>query len=223
MWILIVEDEPSMRRIVSQGLKEANHTVTAARDGAEALAALAHTSFDAVLLDMLLPGIGGLDVLRRLRQQRNHVPVLVLTALDSSADVVAGLDAGADDYLVKPFAFDVLLARLRAISRRAASPPVTQLQVADLVLTPATRTVTRGGTPIALTATEFRLLEFLMRRSGRVASRSSIVEGVWGHDAEIESNTLDAYVKLVRDKVDAPPNRRLIQTLRGFGYIVREE
>ena len=223
MWILVVEDEPSMRRIVVQGLKEANHTVTAARDGAEALAALESTTFDAVLLDMLLPGVGGLDILRRLRQQRNHVPVLVLTALDSATDIVAGLDAGADDYLVKPFAFDVLLARLRAISRRAAAPPVAELTVDDLVLTPATRTVTRDGQPISLTSTEFRLLEFLMRRSGRAASRSSIIEGVWGQDAEIESNTLDAYVKLVRDKVDGPPHRRLIQTLRGFGYILREE
>jgi DNA-binding response OmpR family regulator len=223
MWILVVEDEPSMRRIVAQGLKEANHTVTVARDGAEALAALESTTYDAVLLDMLLPGVGGLDVLRRLRQRRNHVPVLVLTALDGAADVVAGLDAGADDYLVKPFAFDVLLARLRAISRRAAAPPVAELTVDDLVLTPATRTVTRGGRPIALTLTEFRLLEFLMRRSGRAASRSSIIEGVWGQDADIESNTVDAYVKLVRSKIDVPPHRRLIHTLRGFGYIVRDD
>ena len=223
MWILVVEDEPSMRRIVAQGLKEANHTVTVARDGVEALAALESTTYDAVLLDMLLPGVAGLDVLRRLRQRRNHVPVLVLTALDGAADVVAGLDAGADDYLVKPFAFDVLLARLRAISRRAAAPPVAELTVDDLVLTPATRTVTRDGQPMSLTSTEFRLLEFLMRRSGRAASRSSIIEGVWGQDADIESNTVDAYVKLVRGKIDVPPHRRLIHTLRGFGYIVRDD
>ncbi len=223
MWILVVEDEPSMRRIVVQGLKEANHTVTAARDGAEALAALASTPYDAVLLDMLLPGMGGLDVLRHLRRHRNYVPVLVLTALDSAADIVAGLDAGADDYLVKPFAFDVLLARLRAISRRAVSPPVAQLTVDDLVLTPAARTVTRGGRLLSLTSTEFRLLEFLMRRSGRAVSRSSIIEGVWGQETEIESNTLDTYVKLVRDKVDVPPHRRVIHTLRGFGYIVRDD
>jgi DNA-binding response OmpR family regulator len=223
VWILVVEDESSMRRIVCQGLTEANHTVTAARDGAEALAALDTTAFDAVLLDIMLPGISGLDVLRRVRQRRNHVPVLVLTARDSTADVVAGLDAGADDYLVKPFAFDVLLARLRAISRRAVVPPVAHLTVADLVVTPATRAVERGGRPIVLTATEFRLLEFLTRRSGRATSRSAIIEGVWGHESEIESNTLDAYVKLVRDKIETPPRRRLIQTLRGFGYILRDE
>src|SRR5262245_5687110 len=155
MWILVVEDEASMRDVVCQGLTEANHTVTAARDGAEALAALESGSYDAVLLDMLLPAVSGLDVLRRLRSGANHVPVLILTALDSPADVVAGLDAGADDYLVKPFAFDVLLARLRAISRRAVVPPIPQLKVADPGLQPSSRSVERCGSPVLFTVPAF--------------------------------------------------------------------
>jgi DNA-binding response OmpR family regulator len=223
MWILVVEDEPLMRRAVQQGLEEANHIVTVASDGIEALEALESTSFDGVLLDMMLPQIGGLEVLRRLRSRNNAVPVLALTALNSPADVVAGLDAGADDYLVKPFAFNVLLARLRAISRRAATPPLAQLKVDDLILTPATRFVERRGIPIPLTATEFRLLEFLMRRQGRAVSRSSIVDGVWGPVADVATNTIDVFVKGLRAKVDAPPSRPLIQTIRGFGYILRTE
>jgi len=222
MWILVAEDEPAMRDIVRQGLEEANHTVTVARDGDEALSALTSTTFDAVLLDMMLPAMSGLDVLRQLRARGNHVPVLIVTALDGSVDMVSGLDAGADDYLVKPFAFEVLLARLRAISRRAINPPVAVLRIDDLTLAPAGRTVERGGIPVALTATEFRLLEFLMRRAGRAVSRSAIIEGVWGCEAEVEANTVDAFVKLLRDKIDTRAERRLLHTVRGYGYILRE-
>jgi DNA-binding response OmpR family regulator len=222
VWILVVEDEPAMRDIVRQGLAEANHTVTLARDGAEALAALESTTFDVVLLDVMLPVVTGIDVLREMRARGSRIPVLLLTARDGSADVVAGLDAGADDYLVKPFAFDVLLARLRAISRRATSPPIAVLKIDDLTLEPATRTVARMGVPIAVTATEYRVLEFLMRRSGRAVSRSAIIEGVWGCQADVEPNTVDAYVKLLRDKVDTRAERRVIHTLRGYGYILRE-
>ena len=214
----MVEDESSMRRIVCQGLTEANHTVTAARDGAEALAALDTTAFDAVLLDLMLPGVSGLDVLRRMRQRRNHVPVLILTARDSTADVVAGLDAGADDYLVKPFAFDVLLARLRAISRRAVAPPVAHLTVADLVVTPATRAVERGGRPIVLTATEFRLLEFLMQSPGRVFSREQMLDSVWGHDVYIDERTVDVHIGRLRKVLNRPRQPDPIRTVRGAGY-----
>ncbi|MEO8481985.1 MAG: response regulator transcription factor [Acidobacteriota bacterium] len=223
MWVLVVEDEASMRAVVCQGLREAHHTVTEARDGGEALAALATAAYDAVLLDLMLPVASGLHVLREVRAANNHVPVVVVTARDGSDDVVSALDAGADDYLVKPFAFDVLLARLRAISRRASSPPIAELRVADLVLAPSARAVRRGATILSLTATEYRLLEFLMRRTGRAVSRSSIIDGVWGQHAEIENNTVDAFVKLLRAKVDCQPGPRLIHTIRSFGYILREE
>jgi two-component system response regulator MprA len=147
----------------------------------------------------------------------------MLTARDAAADIVRGLDAGADDYLTKPFSLKVLLARLRAISRRAAHPLVSVLQVDDLMLDPASRKVTRKGQSISLTATEFRVLEFLMRRAGRAASRSAIIEAVWGFEEEVEPNTVDAFIKLVREKIDSGQARKLIHTMRGFGYILREE
>lgn len=223
MWILVVEDEPSMADLLRQGLEEANHTVTVARDGIEGLHAAETSSFDAIVLDVMMPGIDGLDVTRRLRARRHEITILMLTARDAASDIVKGLDAGADDYLTKPFPFKVLLARLRALARRAGRPPISRLQVDDLVLDPAARKVTRAGREVNLTATEFRVLEVLMRRAGRAASRTAIIEAVWGFDGEVESNTVDAFIKLLRDKVDAGERRRLIHTIRGYGYILREE
>ena len=223
MRILVVEDEPAMGELIRQGLEEANHTVTLARDGLQALSAAKGGMFDAIVLDVMMPGPNGFEVARRLRAERNQVPILMLTARDSAADIVKGLDAGADDYLVKPFAFNVLVARLRAISRRAAQPPIALLQVDDLVLDPASREVTRADTRVNLTATEFRFLEFLMRHAGRAASRSSIIEAVWGFEEDVEMNTVDTYVKLLRDKIDNGPGRKLIHTLRGYGYILRDQ
>jgi DNA-binding response OmpR family regulator len=222
MWILVVEDEPAMGAMLRQGLEEANHTVTLVRDGAEALAALESAAFDTVILDVMIPGLSGLDVVRRLRAAKNQVPVLMLTARDAPTDIVIGLDAGADDYLVKPFAFNILLARLRAVSRRGATTKLAALQVGDLKFDPVSRQVTRAGNPITLTATEFRFLEAFMRRPGKALSRSAIIEAVWGFDEDVERNTVDTYVKLLRDKIDGKDRPRLIHTVRGYGYILRE-
>jgi len=222
MWILVAEDEASMGDLLTQGLQEQNHTVTLARDGEEALAALATSSFDAIVLDVMMPRVSGFQVARQLRARKNHTPILMLTARDAAEDIVTGLDAGADDYLVKPFSLSVLLARLRAISRRSAQPPVKELCTGDLCLDPATREVKRGARKIALTPTEFRLLEVLMRRANRAVSRTAIIEAVWGFSEEVEANTVDVYIKLLRDKVDTETNKRLIHTVRGFGYILRD-
>ena len=223
MWILVVEDEPSMREALRQGLEEENHTVTVAADGIEGIHAAETLNLDAILLDVMMPGMSGIDLVRRLRAGGRQTPVLLLTARDAAHDVVRGLDAGADDYLTKPFSFDVLLARLRAMSRRSAQPPKTKLQVADLVLDPASRQVRRNEVSLALTATEYRVLEFLMRRSGHAVSRSAIIEGVWGFDQDVEANTVDAFIRHLREKIDQGHQRKLIHTVRGYGYIMREE
>jgi two-component system response regulator MprA len=222
MWVLVAEDEPSMGELLRQGLEEENHTVTLARDGAEALSAATTAAFDALVLDVMMPSVDGFDVTRTLRAHRNPVPILMLTARDAPADIVKGLDAGADDYLVKPFALSVLLARLRALTRRSGNAPVEVLEVDNLRFDLATRTVTRGQRDIALTATEFRVLEFLIRRAGRAVSRPAIIEAVWGFDDDVELNTVDVYIKSLRDKLDSAPEPRLIHTVRGYGYIVRE-
>jgi two-component system response regulator MprA len=222
MWILVVEDEPAMGELLRQGLEEQNHTITLARDGSEAISAATTCAFDAIILDVMLPFMDGFEVTRQLRASKSAVPILMLTARDAVCDVVKGLDAGADDYLVKPFALSVLLARLRAISRRAEHTPIRVLQLNDLTLDPAARQVARAGQVIPLTATEFRILEFLMRRVGRAASRTSIIEAVWGFEEGVELNTVDVYIKILREKLDSGPGRRLIHTLRGYGYILRE-
>ncbi len=211
-----------MGDLLVQGLEEQNHTVTLARDGEEALSAAETSVFDAIVLDVMMPRVNGIEVARRLRSRRNHTPILMLTARDAAADVVKGLDSGADDYLVKPFTLSVLLARLRAISRRAAQAPIHELRTHDLCLNPASREVMRGGKTIPLTPTEFRLLEHLMRRANHAVSRNSIIEAVWGFNEDIESNTVDVYIKLLREKADNDINHRLIHTVRGFGYILRD-
>lgn len=222
MWILVVEDDIPMGELLRQGLGEANHSVALARDGPEGLHAARTCNFDAVILDVMMPGMDGVEVARRLRELGFETPILMLTARDAATDVFRGLDAGADDYLTKPFSFKVLLARLRAISRRAARPPVSVLEIDDLALDPASRQVLRGGRLVSLTATEFRVLEFLMRRAGRAASRSAIIEAVWGFEEDVEPNTVDAFIKLLRDKIDSGRDHKLIHTVRGYGYILRE-
>jgi DNA-binding response OmpR family regulator len=181
------------------------------------------SNFDAIVLDVMIPGVDGVEVTRRLRAAKHQAPIIMLTARDAPADIVRGLDAGADDYLTKPFSLKVLLARLRAITRRAARPAAAALQVADLVVDPASREVSRAGHKINLTATEFRVLEFLMRRASRAASRSAIIDAVWGFEKDVESNTVDVFIKLLRGKLDSPPHRKLIHTMRGYGYILRED
>jgi DNA-binding response OmpR family regulator len=223
MRILIVEDEQQMAEVLRRGLCEEGHVVDVARTGSDGLAMATSASFDVIILDVMLPGLSGFDVARRLRGARIRTPILMLTARDTNADVVAGLDAGADDYLVKPFSFDVLLARLRAVARRGPTERGVVMTVGDLRLGTGAHEVWRGADRIDLTRTEFSLLEFLMRRQGSVVTRNALIEGVWGHDREIEDNTLDAFVRLLRQKVDTSGQRRLIHTVRGVGYAVREE
>ncbi len=219
MWVL----ETAMREALRQGLEEENHTVTLASDGLEGLSAAESCAFDAIVLDVMMPRMDGVEMVRRLRAGGRQTPVLMLTARDAATDVVRGLDAGADDYLTKPFSFGVLLARLRAISRRAAQPQKPSLQIHDLTLDPASHEVTRAGVPLNLTATEYRVLEFLMRRAGHAVSRSATIEGVWGFEEDVEANTVDAFIKHLREKIDLGHERKLIQTVRGYGYILREE
>jgi len=219
MKILVVEDEKRMAQVLRKALSEEGHAVQVAADGPAALEAAAAENFDLLLLDVMLPGVNGIEVARRLRDKRQQTPILMLTARDTVADVVRGLDAGADDYLTKPFSFAVLFARIRALERRSAEKPKFVLRVADLVLDVAERRVFRGDREVQLTPKEFRLLEFLMRNEGRVASRRAIVEFVWGDAAEnVEENTLDAFVRLVRRKIDETADVKLIHTMRGFGY-----
>jgi DNA-binding response OmpR family regulator len=223
MRILIVEDERQMAELLRRGLTEEGHAVDVAHAGPDGLSLAESGSYDVILLDVMLPGISGLAVARRLRDARNRTPLLLLTARDTNADIVAGLDAGADDYLVKPFSFEVLLARLRAVARRGPVARGVVMTVGDLVVDPTTHEVRRDGDRIDLTRTEFALLEYLMRRPGVVVPRHALIEGVWGHDREIENNTLDAFVGLLRQKVEAGGRSRIIQTVRGVGYCVREE
>jgi len=221
MNILIAEDEKGMAQILKRGLEEEGHTVCVTEDGRAAVASATQISFDLILLDVMLPGCSGIEVARRLRSECCATPILMLTARDAVPDIVRGLDAGADDYLTKPFSFAVLLARIRALRRRAEDSRAQPLQVRDLVLHTVERRVFRGGREIRLTPTEYRLLEFLMRQQGRVASRESILYAVWSFEENVEENTLDAFVRLLRKKVDGGESEKLIQTVRGFGYCVQ--
>jgi DNA-binding response OmpR family regulator len=223
MQVLVVEDERRMAELLRQGLEEEGHTVALAPDGREGLAMAESYRFDVIVLDVMLPGMDGFTVAKKLRGARNQTPILMLTARDASPDVIQGLNLGADDYLVKPFSFDVLLARLRAVSRRGPIPQPVLLQVVNLTLNPASREVMRGARRISLTRTEYSLLELLMRRAGRGVPRENLIEAVWGFDSEVRNNTLDAFIRLLRDKVDAVGVSKLIHTVRGVGYCLRAE
>jgi DNA-binding response OmpR family regulator len=221
MRILLVEDEAPIAGFISRGLSEHGHGVDVARDGEEALAWPSVAEFDAIILDVMLPLQNGVDVCRTLRGRGVRTPILMLTARDAVEDRVTGLDAGADDYLVKPFAFAELLARLRALSRREPALIGNELRVGDLTLDTATRTVTRAGRDVELTAKEFGILEYLMRHPNQVLSRSLIAEHVWNYDFENSTNVIDVHVKNLRRKVD-PADTRLIQTVRGAGYRISD-
>jgi len=223
MNVLVVEDEQRMAELLRKGLSEEGHTVVCAFDGSEGLEAARASEFDVIVLDVMMPKLSGYDMAKRLRAEKIRTPILMLTAKDTVPDIVHGLDLGCDDYMTKPFSFRELVARLRAIKRRESADRETVLQVADLSLDPATRDVVRGERRITLTKTEFSLLERLMHRAGRVVSRQFLIESVWGYDREIETNTLDAFMHLLREKVDAPREIKLIHTVRGVGYTVRAE
>jgi len=223
VYILVVEDERRLAQVIRRVLEEEGHTVDTAYDGEEGLAMALEGTHDVIVLDILLPQMDGLEVCRTLRRNRMDTPVLLLTALDSVEDRVKGLDAGADDYLPKPFAFQELLARLRALGRRkvqAREPSL--LQVGELELDLRRRRAQRAGRMIELSPKEFTLLEFLMRNEGRVVSRTQILDHLWGYDYATDSNLVDVYVSYLRRKVDRGHRHRLIRTVRGVGYALGE-
>ena len=207
--------------LLRKGLSEEGHTVTCASDGAEGLTLAKAYEFDVIILDIMMPKLSGYDLAKRLRAEKIRTPILMLTARDSVPDIVRGLDLGADDYMTKPFSFDELVARLRSVKRRALVAEDIHLRVADLVLDPASREVVRGEDRLSLTRTEYNLLERLMYRAGKVVPRRSLIESVWGFDRDIEENTLDAFMHLLRGKIDLPGRPRLIHTVRGVGYMIR--
>ena len=222
MRVLVVEDEVKMAALLKQGLEEQNHSVETVHDGRAAIEMARGYDFDVIILDVMLPGLDGFEVARRLRKSQKQTPILMLTARDAIPDVTHGLDVGADDYLTKPFAFPELLARIRALARRTPAMLPAQLSVDNLTLDPQNRRVARGEQEIHLTATEYRLLEFMMRRPGRVLGRASIIEAVWGFNENIEDNTLEAFVSSLRNKIDRGFDQKLIHTIRGVGYCVRQ-
>lgn len=217
--MLLVEDEPRIATYVRKGLEENGHAVDQAFDGREALAWVETTKFDLIILDLMLPKLDGLSVCRQMRRDSVHTPILMLTARDAVEDRIAGLDAGADDYLVKPFALSELLARVRALLRRTPGRRTTsELHVADLVLDPSRHVVSRSGKDIDLTAKEFAILEYLMRETDRVCTRTVIAEHVWNYDAFNQSNVVDVYIRNLRRKIDDGHDVKLINTIRGVGY-----
>jgi two-component system response regulator MprA len=225
MNLLVVDDEPAVRQALQRALSFEGYEVRVATDGRSALDALLVDPADLVLLDVAMPGIDGLEVCRRLRGAGDRTPILMLTARHATADRVAGLDAGADDYLVKPFALEELLARVRALLRRTSSGSGDDdetLRVADLSLDPSTRVVRRGERLIELTRTEFNLLELLLRNHGQVLTREVIFDRVWGYDFGANSNSLEVYIGYLRRKTEAEGEPRLIHTVRGVGYVLRE-
>lgn len=221
MRVLVVEDDVKMAGLLRRGLTEEGLSVDVAQSGDDALWMAAATEYDAIVLDVMLPGINGFTVCRRLRESGTWTPVLMLTARDAVEDRIAGLDAGADDYLAKPFSFAELLARLRALARRAPVERPTVLEVGDLRLDPATREVWRGKAEVALSSKEFALLETFMRRPGEVLSRYQLLEHCWDYAYENRSNVVDVYVRYLREKVDRPFGRTSIETVRGAGYRLR--
>jgi two-component system OmpR family response regulator len=222
MRVLIVEDEPKMAGLLRRGLRQEGIAADLAAKGEDAVWMAGATMYDAIVLDLMLPGIDGLEVCRRLRDDGVLSPILMLTARDGVHDRVAGLDSGADDYLVKPFSYAELLARLRALARRSHGTGTPELRVGDLRLDPARHQVWRGKEEIELSAKEFAVLEVFMRRPGEVLSRFQLLEHAWDYEYENRSNIVDSYVRLLRKKIDAPFGAKSIQTVRGAGYRLRE-
>ena len=223
MQVLVVEDEPRMAAVLRQGLTEEGHDAIVATRGSEGFALARSTRFDLIVLDVMLPEIDGFEITQRLRTERNQTPILMLTARDADEDVVRGLNAGADDYLTKPFSFDVFLARVRAVSRRGPIAEPICYEIDDLIINTATREVKRARRTIRLTAREYSLLELLAKRSPRILTRETILQKVWGFEGDVSLNNLEAYIHLLRAKVDQPGEPKLIYTIRGVGYCLRTE
>jgi len=221
MRLLVVEDEKKVAGFIKKGLEEEGYSVDVALDGEEGLSHALHRAYQVIVLDINLPKLDGLSVLRKLRDRKVTVPILLLTVRATIEDKVLGLDEGADDYLAKPFAFQELLARIRALSRRSSEVEPTELRVADLVLDPVTRTARRGQERIELTSREYALLAYFMRHPGRVLSRTMIAENVWGYDFDSETNVIEVYVNYLRNKIDSEQEVKLIHTVRGVGYVMR--
>jgi heavy metal response regulator len=221
MRILVVEDEKKVAGFVKKGLEEEGYAVDVAPDGQEGLNRARDRVHDLIILDISLPKMDGLRVLQKLREEKLMIPVLFLTVRATIEDKVLGLDAGADDYLAKPFAFQELLARVRALLRRRAEGEPTLLKIADLTLDPRSRSVSRGGQKIDLTSREFALLEYFMRNAGRVLSRTTITDHVWNYDFDPATNVIDVYVNYLRKKIDSDREPKLIHTVRGVGYVMK--
>jgi DNA-binding response OmpR family regulator len=219
MRILVVEDDRDVAEYIRRELEDEGHAVTVCHDGSAGLLTAERTAFDIIVLDVMLPYMDGLEVTRRLRRGSVQTPILLLTARDAPEEIVKGLDSGADDYLTKPFSFDVLLARIRARTR-SAGDEAERLRFADLVLDVGTREASRGGRPIPLTRTEFAILECLMRASGRVVPRDTLIEEVWG-EREVTDNNLEVFIRFLRAKIEGDNGPRLIHTERGIGYGLR--
>lgn len=219
MKILVVEDEHKIAHAIREGLEQESYAVDVAYDGQEGLNSALYEEYDLIILDVMLPSIDGFEVCKQLRANRNHTPILMLTAKDQNRDIIRGLDTGADDYLVKPFSFEILLARVRALLRRPHESLGEVLEAGDLTLNTVTKEVSRTGQSIALSSKEFALLEYLLRNKNKVLSKNNIIGHVWDFDADILPNTVEVFVAYLRNKIDRPfdsPN--LIRTVRGFGY-----
>jgi two-component system, OmpR family, copper resistance phosphate regulon response regulator CusR len=220
MNVLVIEDDRRIAGILRRGLLEDGHQVELSHHGDEGCELLGTRHFDVLVLDVMLPGIDGFSILRRARAAKLPVPILMLTAKDSMADTVHGLDLGADDYLTKPFQLEIFLARVRAVGRRGHIPEQPQLSVGDLVLDRSSRTVRRGEEPVILTKKEYAILELLMRRANRVVSREQLIEAAWCYDADVRNNTIDFYMHSLRSKIDRDGGAGMIRTVRSFGYLL---
>lgn len=223
MRVLLIEDDVTIARLLKEGLEDESYAVDVANDGSEGYRTAAADEYDVIILDIMLPEMNGYEVCRALRNDGNKTPILMLTARDTERDIVEGLDTGADDYLAKPFSFDVLLARIRALLRRPNEKLEEILQVGDLKLDPSSKKVTRASQEISLTAKEYGVLEYLMRNKGKVLSKEQIISHVWDFDADVLPNNVELFIMFLRRKIDKPFKSKLIYTVSGFGYKLEEK
>ena len=223
MRVLLIEDDVTIARLLKEGLEDESYAVDVANDGSEGYRTAAADDYDVIILDIMLPEMNGYEVCRALRNDGNKTPILMLTARDAERDIVEGLDTGADDYLAKPFSFDVLLARIRALLRRPNGKLEEILQVGDLKLDPSSKKVTRASQEISLTAKEYGVLEYLMRNKGKVLSKEQIISHVWDFDADVLPNNVELFIMFLRRKIDKPFKSKLIHTVSGFGYKLEEK